>query len=131
MLNLKANQSTTKNDTFPQIPQELEIKYNQFLYSLSFSPALKGYPYIKQAIFYEFKNRHDLPALNKDIYEEISRLYRTEIAAVERCITFSVHRAYKRNPQAFAGLFPDCDKAPSNFHFLKTVSLYLHSEMSL
>lgn len=112
----------------PNIPPKTERMYDRFLYTLCFSPSLKGYPYIKQALYYEQKNRHLLPSLTKDIYEEISRCYQTEISAVERCITFSVQRAYKQNPHKFKLLFPDCQKAPSNFRFIKTVALHLQAE---
>ena len=107
------------------IPQSLEQQYDQFLCARCFSPSLKGYPYIKHALYFEQKNRHSLPSLTKDIYEEISLLYHTQPSAVERCITFSVKRAYEKNPHGFADLFPDCNKAPSNFRFIKRVSLHL------
>ena len=109
------------------IPEILEHHYDRFLCSLHFSPALKGYPYLKQAFYHEHQNRHNLPALTKDIYEEIAKLYRTQIAAVERCITFSVQKAYQKNPAGFRPFFPDCQKAPSNFRFIKTVSLHLNN----
>ncbi len=121
-------QSVPFNEVFPYIPPKTERMYDRFLSALCFSPSLKGYPYIKQALYYEQRNRHLLPSLTKDIYEEISRLYQTEIAAVERCITFSVQRAYKQNPQKFRLLFPNCQKAPSNFRFIKTVALHLLTE---
>ena len=106
-------------------PKQLEQRYNRFLCSLCFSPALKGFPYIKQALWFEHRNRHLLPSLTKEIYEEIAHRYQTQVCAVERCVTFSIGRAYKENPDAFLKLFPDCKKAPSNFRFIKTVSLYL------
>ncbi len=105
------------------IPRTIEQQYDRFLCSLCFSPALKGFPYIKQALWFEQKNRHKLPALTKEIYEEVAQIYRTQVPAVERCITFSVKRAYSINPKGFQKLFPDCKKAPSNFLFIKTVSL--------
>ena len=109
------------------IPEPIEHRYDRFLCSLYFSPSLKGYPYLKQAFYHEHKNRHNLPSLNKDIYEEIAKLYRTQVAAVERCITFSIQKAYGKNPDGFRPFFPDCQKTPSNFRFIKTVSLYLNN----
>lgn len=108
------------------VPKSLERHYDQFLCSMHFFPSLKGYPYIKQALYHEHKNRHNLPSLNKDIYREISELYNTQISAVERCITFSIRNAYKKDPEGFRKFFPDCKKAPSNFRFLKTLSLHLN-----
>ncbi len=119
---------THPEETIINIPKHLEQRYDRFLCSLCFSPALKGFPYIKQALWFEHQNRHLLPALTKEIYEEIAKRYRTQIYAVERCITFSIGRAYRENPNAFLCLFPDCKKAPSNFRFIKTVSLYLNYE---
>ncbi len=115
-------------EAFSHIPPKTERMYDRFLSALYFSPSLKGYSYIKQALYYEQRHRHLLPSLNKDIYEEISRCYQTEISAVERCITFSVQRAYQQNPKRFRPLFPDCQKAPSNFRFIKTVALHLLTE---
>lgn len=108
------------------IPESLEQRYDKFLTSLHFLPSLKGYPYLKQAFYHEHQNRHILPSLTKDIYGEIAGIYNTQIAAVERCITFAVRKAYQNSPEEFHKLFPDCQKAPSNFRFIKTVSLYLN-----
>ena len=107
------------------VPTYLEQYYDKFLCEMHFPPSLKGYPYIKQALYHEHKNRRNLPALHKDIYREIAELYNTQICAVERCISFCIQKAYERNPNGFRRFFPDCKKAPSNFCFLKTVSLYL------
>ncbi len=107
------------------VPGYLEQYYNRFLCSMYFSPSLKGYPYLKQALYHEHKNRHNLPALHKDIYREIAGLYNTQVCAVERCISFCIQKAYEKNSGGFRKFFPDCQKAPSNFRFIKTVSLYL------
>lgn len=116
----------TKNHPQPLIPTALEHRYDRFLGKLSFLPSLKGYAYMKQAIYYEQKNRHLMPSLTKEIYDEIARVYRTQIPAVERCITFSMKKAYRQNPDAFLQFFPDCNKVPSNFRFIKTVALLLN-----
>lgn len=113
------------------IPEELEQRFDRFLTNLHFNPSLKGYPYLKQALCYEYHHRHQLPSLNKDIYEEIANIYQTQIPAVERCIIFAIKKAFETNPRGFFKLFPDCNKAPSNFRFIKTASLYLiHPEES-
>ena len=127
------NPQLYENQTHPEeivtnLPKHLEQRYDRFLCSLSFSPALKGFPYIKHALWFEHQNRHLLPALTKEIYEEIAKRYQTQVCAVERCVTFSIRRAYHKNPDAFTRLFADCKKAPSNFRFIKTVSLYLNYE---
>ena len=116
----------TQKGTSYDIPKSLEECYDRFLGSLHFLPFLKGYPYLKQAFYHEHKNRHTLPSLTKDIYGEIAKLYNTQVPAVERCISFSIHRAYQENPEGFLALFPNCIKAPSNFRFIKTVSLYFN-----
>ena len=108
------------------IPKYQDQHYSRFLYSLCFSPSLKGFDYIKQAIWFEHCNRHLLPSLTKEIYEEIATHFRTQVCAVERCVSFSIAKAYHKNPDAFIKLFPDCKKAPSNFRFIKTISLYLN-----
>ena len=113
---------TNRNEPFPR---ELEQRFDRFLCALHFNPSLKGYPYLKHALLYEHNHRHQLPSLNKDIYDEIAKVYRTQIPAVERCIIFAIKKAYDSNPRSFRELFPDCKKAPSNLCFIKTASLHL------
>ena len=108
------------------IPESLERRYDRLLASLHFLPSLKEYPYLKQAFYHEHQNRHNLPSLTKDIYGEIAKIYNTQIAAVERCITFAVKKAFRDSPEEFQKLFPDCKKPPSNFRFIKTISLHLN-----
>ena len=108
-----------------EIPQEWNRKLDKALMEFHFSPSLRGYHYLKQAFYYELQNTRQISAVKKDIYEAVSNCYCTSIYSVERGITFSIRKAYQKDPQKFQEIFSVQHKAPSNMQFLKTFLIYL------
>ena len=111
-----------------EIPKQLNKALDTALLSFSFSPALKGYSYIKQACYYQYLNTMEISAVKKDIYESVSDCYRTTVYSVERGISFAIQKAYCKNKAPFHTLFHRCKKPPSNMTFLKTFFIYLEQE---
>lgn len=112
-------------ETIPKIPAEFDCLMDKMLLQLEFSPALKGYLYIKQAVYYQCLHHQEPSALKKDIYEAVSERFRTSVYSVERGITFSIRKAYQKNGGSFAPLFSQQEKPPGNLTFVKTVSIHL------
>ncbi len=111
-------------DSSYNIPEEFNRKLDKALMDFQFSPSLRGYHYLKQAFYYEFLNTRQISAVKKDIYEAVSNCYGTSIYSVERGITFSIRKAYQKNPEKFQQIFTTQTKAPSNMQFLKTFLIY-------
>lgn len=118
--------------SFPEdhrkIPREINRLLDTALLQLEFSPSLKGYCYLKQALYYEHLNAHEISAVKKDIYESVSNCYNTSVYSVERGITFAIRKAYQSNASAFCELFRCPQKAPSNMSFLKTFYIHLQQK---
>ena len=115
-------------DTPRHIPTQMNKVLDTALLRFFFSPSLKGYRYIKQALYYQYVNSHEISAVKKDIYESVSNCYKTSVYSVERGITFAIRKAYSENPLLFRTLFPNGKKSPSNMAFLKTFFIYLEQE---
>ncbi len=121
---------SANGETAPQkeIPKTLNKALDTALLSFSFSPALKGYCYIKQACYYQYLNTMEISAVKKDIYESVSDCYKTTVYSVERGITFAIQKAYQKNQVPFHTLFHESKKPPSNMTFLKTFFIHLEQE---
>lgn len=113
------------------IPSAFSSLLDTALLSLGFSPSLKGYFYLKQAVYFEHLHTGEHPDVKKDVYQSISETSLASICSIERSITFAIRKAYAQKPQAFEALFPLLKKAPSNANFLKTFYIYLKQKEKL
>ena len=108
-----------------EIPQKMQQVLDKVLLQFEFSPSLRGYHYLKQAFYYEHLNSRQISAVKKDIYEAVSQCYETSIYSVERGISFSIRKAYEKNPTNFQEMFSSLEKPPSNMQFLKRFYIYM------
>ena len=122
-------QLSKKRESFRwKIPTSFNKALDTALLSFSFSPALKGYQYIKQACYYQYLNTMEISAVKKDIYESVSSCYKTTVYSVERGITFAIKKAYAKSPAQFQEMFFGESKPPSNMAFLKTFFIHLEQD---
>lgn len=117
------------NDSMPTaVSPGIERRLDRLLQKLAFSPALRGYRYLKEALCYEYQNRREILAVKKDIYETVSQRFHTSVPSVERGISFAVRKAYRQNPAGFQAVFPALGAPPGNMTLLKTLVICLSEE---
>lgn len=112
-----------------KIPLKTDIFINNILLKYGFSPKLKGYSYIKRALYEGLSNESVYTNIKKILYPNIASLYLASCASVERSISFCILKAYEKN-ENMKEIFNNCDHAPSNLIFLKHFYFILKKAMS-
>lgn len=113
------------------VPPSFGTLIDNALLTLGFSPSLKGYFYLKQAVCFEHLHTSDYSDIKKDVYQSISEACQASICSIERSITFAIRKAYTQKPEEFYNLFPCLKKAPTNANFLKTFYIHLKQKETL
>ncbi len=106
------------------MPEKLSKVLDCSLLEFGFSPALRGYHYLKQALYYELLSGGELHSVKKEVYDTVSQCYHTTIYSVERGISFAIRKACSKS-DAFEQLFSKQEIPPSNLRFLKRFSIYV------
>lgn len=90
-----------------------------------FSPNLKGYLYLKEAVLMEIEERCHLGSMTKKIYPEIAKKYGTTPSCVERAMRHSIEKAWKisdgKEINKILGIAETNMKKPSNGQLIKTI----------
>ncbi len=112
-----------------KIPPEIDKLINSALLKHGFFAKLKGYTYIKRALYEGIINEGAYINIKKILYPNIATMYLVSEASVERSITASIQKAYFENEE-LKKLFGYSDKAPSNLTFLKRFLILLNENLS-
>jgi hypothetical protein len=114
-----------KSQSQIKIPIEIEKKLDYALAEFKFSPALKGYNFIKRCIFEGICNPTIFDSIEKNLYNRVADIYLTTKYSIERAINFSIRRAFSENPDSFNKYVNRSDTPPSNGKFLKTLLIHI------
>ncbi len=112
-----------------KIPLEADIIINNIMLKYKFFPKLKGYTYIKRALYEGLLNDSAYINIKKVLYPNIATMYLVSEGAVERSITTSVRKAYSDSDE-MRTLFDNSEKPPSNLQFLKRFFIALKGDLS-
>lgn len=119
-MNLQALTSTVENNT------SLMQYISESLIDSGFRPNLKGFTYIKEAIYIH----HVIISTNKafrDIYAAIAESYGISVGSVERAIKSSIESAWNTDKlnklhNIFASFCINKEKPPSNSQFIAVMA---------
>lgn len=81
----------TINEVYDELPEEIFKVLNH----VGVSQSTKGYDYLALAIDICNKSIRSKPSLTKDIYPAIAKLYGVQWQSVERCMRFSIEKAFE------------------------------------
>jgi len=112
-----------------KIPLEIDNMINTIMLKYKFLPKLKGYTYIKRALYEGLLNDSAYINIKKILYPNIATMYLVSESAVERGITFSIEKAYRSSAE-IRELFDNSERPPSNLHFLKRFFIALKDILS-
>ena len=112
-----------------KIPLETDKIINNIMLKYSFVPKLKGYTYIKRAMYEGLLNDGAYINIKKILYPNIATMYLVSEGAVERGITFSILKAYEKSEE-MKELFQNSSRPPSNLEFLKRFFIVVKDDLS-
>lgn len=112
-----------------KIPNNISHTVNTLLMSLRLVPTLKGYHYIKQALYIGLSDELAFTCIRKNIYMTIGEQFQSGEESVERDMAFAIRKAFKiKENTELRTLFPT-NKIPTNGKFLCTLCQYITNKM--
>lgn len=113
------------------VPQDLKTIISNLLLSLGFPTKLRGYAYLREAIFLMAK--HPGISITKELYPEVAAICGSEKSHVERSIRSAIATTFAhRDDQVWLKFFiPDSDgtlSRPTNAAFISRLAESLHME---
>ena len=105
---------------------EIDKIIDNMLINYKFQPRLKGYTYIKRALYEGLINESAFINIKKFLYSNIATMYLVSEASVERGMRFTIEKAY-RDSTLLHDVFNNSDSPPSNLSFLKRFYIELKS----
>ena len=95
---IKEKNITIYNIKEQDIEPKIEQIIDRYLLKLSASPKLKGFNYIKEAIYISIKDNKNKIKMKKGTYSYISKKYGTSNSAVESAIRRTIEKAIENVP---------------------------------
>lgn len=115
----------------------MEAKITNIIHEIGVPAHIKGYLYLREAIFMVIDNIELLGAVTKELYPSIARKYNTTPSRVERVIRHAIEVAWGRGKidtiDSIFGYTVHTDKGkPTNSEFIAMVAdkLRLEQEMA-
>ena len=100
----------------------IDNEINGLITKLGIQKKLKGYVYIKKAIWMVFKNKGSMGSITKTIYPKIANEFKTTDKNVERSIRNCIERAYKENALGKTYQLFNLYRKPTNSEFIMKVA---------
>ena len=105
----------------------LQISISKLLHDLGIPSHIKGYQFIRDAVFIMFENPEIIGGITKELYPELASKYNTTVSRVERAIRHAVEVSWNRGDldlmENIFGHSVDIDKAkPTNSEFIVTIA---------
>ena len=112
-----------------------QISITKMLHELGMPSHIKGYEYIREAIYMVYINPDLIGSITKELYPELAKKFKTTVSRVERAIRHAIEVSWNRgNIEYMEELFGhsvDIDKAkPTNSEFIVTVADKLRIEIA-
>lgn len=104
----------------------LEVDISAILSRMGIPASIKGYHFIRRAVFMAVENREVMVGITKGLYPDIARMYHTTASKVERAIRHAVEHAWKKNGRQvyfeISGYF--MTEKPTNGQFIAILAEY-------
>lgn len=107
--------------------EELDKRITELLHKLAVAPHLKGYRYLKQAIFCVINDKGMLESITYKIYPFVAEQFKTTPTRVERAIRSAIENAWDRcrveaMEEVFGYTLNEDKGKPSNSEFIAMVA---------
>ena len=127
------NNETSGKNLFLQSP-DLYSSISKLLHNLGIPSHIKGYQYIREAIFMIYENPDIIGGITKELYPALAHKFKTTSSRVERAIRHAVEVSWNRGSmdlmEEIFGYSVDIDKAkPTNSEFIVTLADKLRLEV--
>lgn len=121
----KNNHNNTKSLNIYENSMQLSI--TKILHSLGIPSHIKGYQYIREAIYLVYNNSKLIGGITKELYPLISKKFDTSASRVERAIRHAIEVSWNRGDwdlmNEIFGNSVDIDRAkPTNSEFIVTIA---------
>lgn len=105
----------------------LQVSISKLLHDLGIPSHIKGYQFIRDAVFMVFETPEIIGGITKELYPELARKYETTVSRVERAIRHAVEISWNRGDidlmDKIFGHSVDIDKSkPTNSEFIVTIA---------
>lgn len=105
----------------------LQVSISKMLHNLGIPSHIKGYQFIRDAVYMIFENPDIIGGITKELYPELACKYNTTVSRVERAIRHAVEVSWNRGDlnlmESIFGHSVDIDKAkPTNSEFIVTIA---------
>lgn len=121
--------SLSNADSSRIIPTELNNTVNTLLMGLRLFPTLKGYHYIKQALYIGLSDELAFTCIRKNIYMTIGEKFQSCEESVERDMAFAIRKAFKAKENTELRMLFPSNEIPTNGKFLCTLCQYINDKM--
>ncbi len=105
----------------------MQVAISKMLHNLGIPSHIKGYQFIRDAVYLVFENPDMIGGITKELYPELASKYDTTVSRVERAIRHAVEVSWNRGDlklmENIFGHSVDIDKAkPTNSEFIVTIA---------
>ena len=112
----------------------LQSSISKLLHNLGIPSHIKGYQYIREAVFMIYENPDIIGGITKELYPTLAKKFNTTASRVERAIRHAVEVSWNRGSmqlmEEIFGYSVDIDKAkPTNSEFIVTIADKLRLEI--
>ncbi|MDD4570281.1 MAG: sporulation transcription factor Spo0A [Tepidanaerobacteraceae bacterium] len=128
-------QKKTSDSTYDK-KNNLEVQITSIIHEIGVPAHIKGYFYIREAIFMVINNIELLSAVTKELYPNIANKYNTTPSRVERAIRHAIEVAWSRGCvetlNSLFGYTTTKDRGkPTNSEFIAMISDKLRMELNV
>ncbi len=105
----------------------MQVSITKVLHSLGIPSHIKGYQYIREAIYLVYENPGLIGGITKELYPAIGQKFDTSVSRVERAIRHAIEVSWNRGDwdlmNEIFGHSVDIDRAkPTNSEFIVTIA---------
>lgn len=105
----------------------LQVSISKMLHDLGIPSHIKGYQFIRDAVYMLFDKPEIIGGITKELYPELANRYNTTVSRVERAIRHAIEVSWTRGDlrlmENIFGHSVDIDKAkPTNSEFIVTIA---------
>ena len=105
----------------------MQVAISKMLHNLGIPSHIKGYQFLRDAVYMVFENPDMIGGITKELYPELASRYATTVSRVERAIRHAVEVSWNRGDlklmENIFGHSVDIDKAkPTNSEFIVTIA---------
>lgn len=105
----------------------LQVSISKMLHDLGIPSHIKGYQFIRDAVYMLFDKPEIIGGITKELYPELANRYDTTVSRVERAIRHAIEVSWTRGDlrlmENIFGHSVDIDKAkPTNSEFIVTIA---------